>query len=438
LSRDTPFQVSACWPAATKPAERDVAHIIISAGSSIFTRLADVETQDNRDYVRASAVSLALWFADNWWRLRWESLRDARTPSADWRLRHELTSGPGGTMWPPLMIYGTGARVVLSPPFGSTVSSGPLRFIEISHVCSVDGKIFEHSLDKFFDSVVDVCSQAHDGPALRSLLQQLRYERDDQELAAWRSLEARLGYDTDEAPDGLIDTLSEMEGRLGEHAIEEAAVAVPGPRASRALEDAVEASEASPLLANLEVANAVDLSASIDSGTPWQLGEFAASKLRDAIGAADRPILGHAFGDILRVPWEKLKAAPATAQKLEYAARLKQGDMSARLALQMKTTSDRRFELSRMIGDFVWSGAEEFGVVSRAKTERQKFQRAFAQSLLCPFSELHKRVDLSGPTEEQISGAAKYFHVRPSVVHTLLVNKGVLPRETLAERLEAS
>jgi hypothetical protein len=438
LSSDTPFSVSASWPTPPGPGERDLAHISISAGDSMFTRLADVETNANRDYVRASAVSLALWFADNWWRLRWESLRDARTPSADWRLHHELTSGPGGTMWPPLMIYGTGARVVLSPPFGSAVSTGPLRFIEVSHVCPVDGKVFEDGLDKFFFFVVDLCSEAQDGPVLRNLLQQLQNERGDQELEAWRSLEARLGYDPDDAPDELINSLSEMENRLGEHAIEEAAVAVPGARAPRALEEAVEASEASPLLANLEVADAVDLSASFDSESAWQLGEFAARKVRNAIGMPEGPILGHAFGDILRIPWEKLKTAPATARKLEYAARLKQGETSARLALQMKTPSDRRFELSRMIGDFIWSREEEFGVVSRAKTERQKFQRAFAQSLLCPFSELHKRIDLLGPTEEQIGSAARYFHVRPSVVQTLLVNKGVLPRETLAERLEAS
>ncbi len=126
MSRDTPFQVSACWPAVPKPAERDIAHITIATGNCIFTRLADVEANANRDYVRASAVSLAFWFADNWWRLRWESLRDARTPSADWRLRHELTSGPGGTMWPPIMIYGTGARVALSPP--SDPQSRPDRY----------------------------------------------------------------------------------------------------------------------------------------------------------------------------------------------------------------------------------------------------------------------------------------------------------------------
>jgi hypothetical protein len=203
------------------------------------------------------------------------------------------------------------------------------------------------------------------------------------------------------------------------------------------LQDAVEASNASPLLANLEVADTVDVSSLPDLVSPWQLGEFAAHKVRDVIGMQEGPILGHAFADVLHIRWEDLKAAPATARKLEFAARLKHRERS-RLALQMNTAVDRRFELSRMIGDAIWSRKENFGVVSRAKTERQKFQRAFAQSLLCPFSELRKRIDLSCPTEEQIDSAGRYFHVRPSVVRTLLVNKGVLPRETLAERLEAA
>jgi hypothetical protein len=94
--------------------------------------------------------------------------------------------------------------------------------------------------------------------------------------------------------------------------------------------------------------------------------------------------------------------------------------------------------LARFIGDAVWTSDAEFGVVSRAKTDRQKFQRAFAQSLLCPFSELAHHVDLEGPTEAQMDSAARYFHVNARVVRTLLVNKGVLPRETLEEQLEAA
>ena len=100
--------------------------------------------------------------------------------------------------------------------------------------------------------------------------------------------------------------------------------------------------------------------------------------------------------------------------------------------------TDRRFELARVLGDAVWTSLAHFGVISRGKTDRQKFQRAFAQSLLCPFEDLRHYVNLSGPTEDQIEAAARRYHVHRSVVGTLLVNKVFLARETLGEQLEAA
>jgi hypothetical protein len=108
------------------------------------------------------------------------------------------------------------------------------------------------------------------------------------------------------------------------------------------------------------------------------------------------------------------------------------------IALQTRSAHDRRFELARVLGDSVWSSRAKFGIISRGKTDRQKFQRAFAQSLLCPFEDLGNYVDLAGPTDDQIEKAARRYHVHRSVVRTLLVNKGFLPRETLGEQLEAA
>ncbi len=99
---------------------------------------------------------------------------------------------------------------------------------------------------------------------------------------------------------------------------------------------------------------------------------------------------------------------------------------------------DRRFELARIAGDIAWAGQSDFGVVSRSRTERQKFQRAFAQSLLCPFSEVQRFIDLADPSDGQIADSARRFGVSPHVVRTLLVDKGALPRDTLQDRLEAA
>ena len=336
------------------------------------------------------------------------------------------------------MVYGTGARVVLAPVFGANLSDGPVRYLDLNVIHALDGRDYEAGLDDFFEAVLGACAQAQDGAALKALINALREERRDAEQSAWRSLEARLGYDPDEAPDDLIAGLSALEDDLGEGAVEEAATAAPGAQAGAVLQKAVEASEASDIEVDLSVGGAVAPELLSPGVTPWRLGEDAARMVREQIGLPPGPLLDEAYGDLLRTPWSTVKAASATARRLPYAARLQTKDTAARVALQTRAAIDRRFELARMIGDEIWAKRDRFGIVSRARTERQKFQRAFAQSLLCPFADLRRYIDLTGPTETQIVDAAKLFDVRQSVVQTLLVNKGVLPRETLEDRLEAA
>lgn len=144
------------------------------------------------------------------------------------------------------------------------------------------------------------------------------------------------------------------------------------------------------------------------------------------------------LGDILRVRWELLKEATATAPYLPFATKTQDDGTQSRLALAMKPLNDRRFELARMIGDEVWTGGRGFGVISRSRTDRQKFQRAFAQALLCPMEALRDVVDVNRPTREQIVRAAIRFGVRDSVIVTILRNRGYLPRESMADWIEAA
>jgi hypothetical protein len=190
---------------------------------------------------------------------------------------------------------------------------------------------------------------------------------------------------------------------------------------------------------SFELSNEANLDdADIPHASPWRLAEEAAARVRQAIGMARGPILGKLLAEMLRVRWDTLKSATATARGLPYAARLRGKADLERIATQTERPRDRRFELSRMLGDAIWTRNASFGVISRAKTDRQKFQRAFAQSLLCPFDELRNHIDFDEPQASHIDDAARYFHVHTNVVRNLLVYKGILPRETLDDALEAA
>ena len=111
--------------------------------------------------------------------------------------------------------------------------------------------------------------------------------------------------------------------------------------------------------------------------------------------------------------------------------------LACQVALRSRWSGDRRFELSRALGDVIWT-SDALGPLARSKTERQKFQRAFAQSLLCPFEDLISYINTDHPTDEDFSAAAKHFHVSEKVIQTTLVNKRIIHRDPLEDQVEAA
>lgn len=427
------FSFSTAWPKGSD----DVADVTLRVGDRMISRIADTEKQSVRDYFRASSTALALWLADNWWRLRWETIRDSRFPSVDWRLRHELNSATGGALWPPVMIFSVGDRIAFAPSVGKSVVAGPQSYFEFK-IGMVAADEYELELDRLFEAVLTHCARTVDGKALEALRAQLATERKDPELAAWRRLEACLGFDPDAAPDAVIDALVDLEDIAGEGGVEEAAHAQPGANSAQSLSLAIEATRASKVAIDLSLAERLEREWKLPShASPWQMAEAAAANLRAIVGVP-RGLLKHeVFEEIFRARWDDLKSATATARNLPYGARINDGRTS-HVALQTLKPYDRRFELIRQLGDAVWERDTHFGIVSRSKTDRQKFQRAFAHSLLCPFDDLRRVIDVNDPSPEAMQAAARKFGVHQSVVRNQLVYKGYLPFENTNEETEAA
>lgn len=427
------FTFSASWPKDSS----DVAEISLRVGDRIISRIADTEKHTVRDSFRASSTSLAFWFADNWWRLRWETINPSGFPPVDWRLRHELNSASGGALWPPVMIYSVGDRISFSPSVGKKAINGPQSYFPFN-VGMVPASEYEAQLDSFFSAAISHCAQSEDVNGLTSLLRQITTERSDSELAAWRRLEACLGFDPDAAPDEVIYALVALEDVAGEDGVEEAAHAQPGTNAAHSLSLAIEASRESSVEVDLSLAAVLKLSGHFpNNGSPSEMAESAATELRSILGIKRGPLKKAAFEDLFKSRWAALKNASATARELPYGASLR-GEKNTRLALQTINPTLRRFELARQFGDAVWRKSSSFGIVSRSKSDRQKFQRAFAHNFLCPFEDLQQVIDVNDPKSEDISAAAKDFDVHPTVVHNQLVYRGYLPFNNADEEAEAA
>ncbi len=427
------FKFSAAWLKGSD----DVAEISLRVGDSVISRIADTKKGTVRDFFRASSTSLAFWMADNWWRLRWETISDSRLPSIDWRLRHELNSASGGALWPPVMIFSVGDRIAFAPSVGNKVVDGPQSYFQFK-IGMVAADEYERELDCLFEAVLEHCAKTEDGNALNTLLKQITTERNDPELAAWRRLEACLGFDPDTAPDEVINALVKLEDVAGEDGVEEAAHAQPGANAAQSLSLAIEATRESKVEVDLSLADSLKRDWNLPSyASPWEMAEAAARELRSIVGVT-RGLLDHTvFADVFKARWDDLKSSTATARKLPYGARIG-GEKASRVALQTLGSNNRRYELARQFGDAVWQKDSDFGIVSRSNSDRQKFQRAFARSLLCPFEYLQRVIDVNDPTPDAMQKAARMFCVHPSVVRNQLVYKGYLPFENTNEEAEAA
>lgn len=419
----------------------DPHRIAIRAGEHTFTRLLRAKQNDPDDFLEVPPAQLAFWFIDNWWRLRWESVPPGGITS-DWRLAHDLSSIGGGYAWPRVTIWGEGERLGLSGRSDPQGVVGPVRFLN-DILTFVQADLWEKAVDQFLVSAAnEKLGFGSDRAALRAQLNSLKSERADKEVATWRRLEARLGFDPDKAPDDLMKALAKLIEHHGTTDVEEAVQAAPGPNSAEILLDELKAARASRLVCEFnDAVKAVGPVKWRSNLPPWVPAEAAAQRLRKALDINSGPLRNRRLAEVLGVSCNALGSAISTpAAKLPYSLRIadsRQPDCNV-VALRPRYAHDRRFELARALGDAIWSRDASMGPIARTKTDRQRFQRAFAQSLLCPFEDLQAFFGRGEISDEMIMAAAHHFHVNKSVVETTLVKKKLLPVERFDDMIEAA
>ena len=302
----------------------------------------------------------------------------------------------------------------------------------------VSAETFEQSIDGFLDKAVD--ANSNDKAALNAQFSALKEERHDQSVATWRRIEAKLGCDVDSAPDELIESLLGYIETYGHGGVEEAILASQGAMAADTLEEEIKVAKRSKVVCKLHDAVAAAGDIGWESNKPiWEIAEEAATAVRRGLGAQEGPLKNTRLAELLNTSKDHFRARESEATKLHYGLRLREGDGEDNVvAMRARWSQGRRFELCRTLGDAVWSGNDALGPMTRTKTGRQKFQRAFAQSLLCPYGDLLAYINTEEPSEDDISAAARHFHVSERVIQTILVNKGEIGREQFDEMVEAA
>jgi len=403
----------------------------LRVGDAYLTELEDLRAKTVRQRMRVSANDLALWLTDNWWRLRWEAERSG----VHWRMSHCVAAAGGGHVWPNLSFCGDGEAMHLQLDVSASCDF-PVRYLRnIKKTIAV--RDFVSGVDSFIESVIDRLREYHIGDAeLIELWREVQRERHDPVLASYRKMEALLGFDADECSDKLMRTLDALSKNHGRGAVEEIASAhgTNAPSVINALETG-EKSQAQPITIPASKKMQTEIRRQQQKiWLPWELAGVVAKQVRGEWGIApEAPISTIEFAGIVGTPPVLLETADVPADTpISSGFRSGVAPDAISVLLDKKWATSRRFALARIIGDHFYSQSEDHILpTTSSKTVRQKFQRAFAQELLCPFEALVSTVGDHVSDDDAIQDAAALFEVSPQLVTTTLVNRGMLDRNIL-------
>lgn len=425
------------------PIERAcAAELSIHVGDLCLTQLEDRYAQTVRPVLRASAYRLALWFAQNWWRLRWEPEQQG---DSDWPMAHVLAAAGGGYTWPALSFIGDGESILLRMRPSAAVPTETVRYLLQADVPIPVDQLVE-GIDAFVEAVIArLCASGHPNSDLEQLWSEVLDERRAAAVGEWRKLEALASLEPGSDEAGFLEPLLERRQQIGAGAIEEL-VAMAKSRAPATLAGLLDGGRraATPLHCSDIVPLRRRALAYVEKAThgalgsikppPWQLGYDIAAMARQywnlAPGKVTPAIIEQLFGIS-----ETVLAQPTLPAEFPLSAGYRD-DATDTLAvwLGMRRLTGRRFALARLVGDHLCSDElERLLPATATKTARQKFQRAFAQQFLCPIDDLKAFLNTDNPDDEQMEDAASEFEVSPLLIKTTLVNHGLLDREALRE-----
>ena len=405
-----------------------LAELALTANRHCAFELEDFQAKSVRKSARISAYHLALWFASNWWRLRWEPERG----TVDWEVSHRIGAAGGGYLWPNLSFIGDGATVTIqSEPELFTATGQTIRYIN-SFKTVIRAQDFESTIDSFIESVIARLVQLRIEAPLVGLWQEVASERHDFALSQWRRMEAIMGFDPDEGPAHLAAELRTAAESYGPGAVEEVAAAT-GERVLdclRELSGAPRLESAGLCIPKFEALQQ-EIGAVRPAWFPWQRGE-AAARIARRVWSLDGAVSTEAMVDTFGFRRELINEPSGAKGPMSAGFRGEGAPDHFKVFLNSPYQENRRFALMRIIGDNLSAAPEDRLLPApNVRTQRQKFQRSFAQEFLCPYEELRAFLGSAEPGDEGIEEAAHHFGVSPLLVTSVLVNKGEMDRASL-------
>lgn len=410
-------EISATW-----------ASLKILVGDSPVTRVLDTRAKTTRDFVHVPLYPLAEWFAVNWWFLKSEVQSPAKQGAPDFLRRHALAANREGYAFPRLEAVPAGARTKLfwendSSPWFS------VRFIEHGDAW-VDSGEFQETCADFINQVIH--RLAHFGIEDTFLQREWdAIQSADEDEARFCEAAAAIGWDPyalDDASRDLVIAISDQLGDLLDEALP--ALDANNPKAeSDDIKRAVEDSKANGVpLERIRKIRQSELARGANRAlSPWESGYDLARRLRRSLDIGDEPMSDMAkLADALEEDRDLLDKA---ARPVESLARVQMidgvvlwnDDLPGFAFRRSGHESGQRFAFCRALGETLTSSSDT--LITRAHSERQQRNRAFAAEFLAPSDGLMKMVAARPAVDlSDVDEIAERFGVSPFVVKHQIEN----------------
>lgn len=426
MKNDLQFRFEWEDPQAAKGAELRAtwARLEVYVGAEPVTRLIDEKNGVVRTAVYGPLYPVAEWIAMNWWTLLHEVESPGTTRWFSHARRHSLASAGEGFALPDLRILPIGRMVELvwcrraNPKAGLTfVNSGTL---------SVSTESVGEALSNFVSRVVArLDSENIAGTPLQEEWDAIQLINPDER--AFCLAAAALGEDPfaieREARDEVLRSASVIPRELFGEFIS-ATELLRLRESTNSLEAILDQVATSPhSLPSLAVLRKQLISDSC-AATPWEEGYKSARALRGFVG-----LNGHLLADDASLA-KALSTDEASFSRAVLAPRMSIWGVDAVVGsasdsnpvfVTAKSRGDsRRFALCRALYESI-KGAEA-ALISRARSDRQQANRAFAAELLAPAELLRNRITHDRIEDEQIGDLAEEFGVSSKVIEHQIEN----------------
>jgi hypothetical protein len=340
-------------------------------------------------------------------------------------MSHELPAAGHGFIWPQLSFASDGETIWARCRRSHELSTEPVRYLS-DFEAAVPAREFEREMDNFMDLVLRRLDSIGE-TELHTIWREVVAERADPHQSDARRLEARLGYEPDEAPAPLLESLLGLADEAGPGATDEIAPVCAGSHPTETLNEVISLASQPGVEGRLSVA--AGCSEGDGKMPPWKRGHRLANSVRESLGLGGQPLTDEALAEVLQISPDHLKGRPGSLPHapIGMAVRTGQND-DLKLLFRKRRRPARRFEAARFVADDLCAEERDRWLpVTDTATARQKLQRAFAAEFLCPIESLRNYLgDEFLP--EAFEEAAEHFGISEMAVKSHLANHNLIPR----------